>query len=121
MFRSLMRLQGIKDADATSNAELGAYLALMKGDDRGWSFLRIMRSTERTPEKQELYRAVVGSDRYPVQVVWAQDDPALKARVYGEQARRAAGLRRIELIPGKHFPQEDQPGAMAEHIARIAR
>jgi hypothetical protein len=39
---------------------------------------------------------------------------------YGEKARAAAGLSKLELIPGKHFPHEDQAAAMAEHIARIA-
>jgi pimeloyl-ACP methyl ester carboxylesterase len=121
MFRFLMRLQGVKDRDSISNAELDAYLTLMKGDDHGRAFLRIMRSTERTPEKQALYRAAVRDVPYAVQVVWAKDDPALKASVYGEQARRATGLGRIELIAGKHFPHEDQPAAMAAHIARIAR
>jgi pimeloyl-ACP methyl ester carboxylesterase len=120
MFRMLMGLQGVRDRDAVSRGELNAYLDLMKRDDGGRSFLRIMRSTERTPEKQALYRAAVRDVPYPVQVVWAADDPALKASVYGEQARRAAGLGRIELIPGKHFPQEDQPAAMAGHIARLA-
>jgi pimeloyl-ACP methyl ester carboxylesterase len=120
MFRYLMRLQGISDPSQVSSADLNAYLALMKGQDRGRAFLQIMRSTERTAEKQALYRSVVSSDRYPVQVVWAKDDPALKVGVYGEQARRATGLERIDLIPGKHFPQEDQPRLMAERIARVA-
>jgi haloalkane dehalogenase len=120
MFRSLMRLQGLGDTKATTNPELNAYLELMQGQDGGRSFLQIMRSTERTPDKEALYRSVVGSDRYPVQVVWAVDDPALKVRVYGEKARKAAGLPKLELIPGKHFPHEDQPALRAEHIARLA-
>ena len=119
MFRYLMRLQGVRDRSAVSNAELNTYLELMKGDDGGRSFLRIMRSTERTPEKEALYRAAVGPGRYPVQVVWAADDAALRANVYGEKARQAAGLSEIRLIPGKHFPHEDQPAAMADHIAEI--
>ena len=119
MFRLLMRLQGVCDRDAVSNSELDAYLELMKGEDGGRSFLEVMRSTERTPEKEALYRAAVRDERYPVQVVWAADDPALKAGVYGERARAAAGLSHIELIPGKHFPHEDEPSAMADHIARM--
>jgi pimeloyl-ACP methyl ester carboxylesterase len=119
MFRCLMRLQGVRDRDAMSKSELDAYLELMKGEDGGRSFLEVMRSTERTPEKEALYRAAVRDERYPVQVVWAADDPALKASVYGERARAAAGLSHIELIPGKHFPHEDQPSVMAEHIARM--
>lgn len=121
MFRFLMRLQGVNDRAAVSNAELNAYLELMKGDDNGDAFLKIMRSTERTPEKQTLYRSAVRDVPYPVQVVWTDSDPALKARVYGEQARSATGLRKIELMPGKHFPQEDQATAMAAYIARAAR
>ena len=120
VFRLLMRLQGVGEHAATSTAELNAYLDLMKVDDRGRAFLQVMRSTERTPEKQRLYRAAVGDVPYPVQVVWAADDPALRASVYGEQARKAARLSHVELIPGKHFPHEDQPALMAEHVARLA-
>jgi pimeloyl-ACP methyl ester carboxylesterase len=120
MFRLLMGLQGVADRSAVSAAELGAYLELMRGADGGRAFLRVMRSTERTPEKQALYRSAVRDVPYPVQVVWAADDPALKVGVYGEQARRAAGLSSIELMPGKHFPHEDQPALMAEHVARLA-
>jgi pimeloyl-ACP methyl ester carboxylesterase len=120
MFRFLMYLQGIREHAATSTAELDAYVDLMKGDDHGRAFLQIMRSTEPTPEKQRLYRSAVTEVSYPVQVVWAADDPALRASVYGEQARKAARLNRIELIPGKHFPHEDQSALMAEYIARVA-
>ena len=120
MFRLLMRLQGVGEHAATSTAELNAYLDLLKRDDRGRAFLQVMRSTERTPEKQSLYRSAVGDVPYPVQVVWAADDPALRASVYGEQARKAARLSHVELIPGKHFPHEDQPALMAEYIARVA-
>jgi pimeloyl-ACP methyl ester carboxylesterase len=120
VFRALMTLQGVADRAAVSSAELDAYLELMRGDDAGSAFLRAMRSSERTAEKQALYRSAVRDVPYPVQVVWSAGDPALKARVYGEQARLATGLPRIELIPGKHFPQEDQAPAMAERIARLA-
>jgi haloalkane dehalogenase len=119
-FRFLMGLQGIADRSAVSNAELDAYVDLLKREDGGRAFLRIMRGFERTPEKQELYRAVLGSDRYPVQVVWGERDPALTAEVHGEIARRAAGVEIVHRVPGKHFLQEDQAPAVAEHVARIA-
>ena len=90
----------------------------MKGDDRGRAFLKVMRSTERTPEKQALYRSVVRDVPYPVRVVWAKNDPALKVSTYGEQARAAAGLRDLALIPGKHFPHEDRAPVLADLIAR---
>jgi pimeloyl-ACP methyl ester carboxylesterase len=118
-FRYLMRLQGIGDVNSVCRAELDAYLELMRGEDRGRAFLQAMRRSERTPEKQALYRSVVGVS-HPVQVVWAKDDPALKLDVYGERARAAAGLERIDTLPGKHFFQEDQAPAIAQRIAALA-
>src|SRR5512146_779829 len=115
LFRRLMKLQGIGDTAHVSNAELDTYLELMKGDDRGRAFLRIMRSTERTPEKQALYRRAVRDVPYPVQIVWAADDPALKLAEYGERARAAAGLDTVSTVRAKHFLQEDQAAAIADH------
>jgi len=119
-FRFLMRLQGIGDTAAVSPAELNTYLALIKGPDRGRSFLQIMRSTERTAAKQDRYRAAVRDVPYPVQAIWAADDPAMTLAGYGEKARAAAGLDRLHTVPGKHFPQEDQAPALASQIAEFA-
>jgi len=119
-FRLLMRLQGIGDPGAVSKAELNAYLALIKGPDHGRAFLQIMRSTERTAAKQARYRAAVRDVPYPVQAIWAADDPTMTLAVYGEKARAAAGLPRLHVVPGKHFPQEDQAPAIAQKIAELA-
>ena len=119
-FRMLMRLQGIEDMSATSRAELDAYVDLLRRGDGGTAFLRIMRSFERTREKSELYASALREVPYPVQVVWGDRDPALKLAVQGEQARRIAGLAAIERVHAKHFPQEDQAPAIAEHISRLA-
>ncbi len=114
-----MKLQGIGDTSQIARAEIDAYLELMRGDDRGRSFLQVMRSTETTIEKQALYRSAVHDVAYPVQVVWAVDDPALKVGDYGEKARAAAGLQTIRGLPGKHFFQEDQSPAIADCIAQF--
>jgi len=119
LFRTLMMMQGIGDPASVSKEELEAYLELMRGDDRGRAFLKIMRSTERTPEKEALYRGTVRDVPYPVQVVWAADDPALKLTEYGERARAAVGLKTIDTIPGKHFPQEDQAPTIADRVLAI--
>lgn len=119
-FRFLMKLQGVGDLSQMSTADLNAYLALMKGNDRGRAFLKVSRSAETTADKQELYRRVVGCLSYPVQVVWSGQDPAMPVGSYGEKARAAAGLPAIDRIPGKHFPQEDQAPAIADHVANIA-
>jgi len=120
LFRWLMMLQGIGDRDSISKTELGVYLDLMRVHDRGRAFLKTMRSTERTSDKQALYRSTLRNVPYPVQVVWAASDPALKLGSYGELARRAVGLNKIETVPGKHFLQEDQAPAIADYVVAIA-
>ena len=120
VFRFLMQLQGIGDFTQVSNAEVNVYLSLMKGDDGGRAFRKVSRSAQATAAKQELYRQVVSSRSYPVQVVWAAQDPAMPIGTYGERARAAAGLARIERIPGKHFPQEDQAAAISTRVSSIA-
>lgn len=88
---------------------------------RDWSArLRVSRGAETTADKQRLYRAVVGSAAYPVQIVWGAQDPAMPVDTYGERARLAAGLPTIDRLPGKHFPQEDQAPAIAARIAALA-
>ena len=120
-FRLLMGLQGVADRSAVPNAELDAYVDLLKREDGGRAFLKIMRGFERTAVKRDLYRAVLASDRYPVQVIWGTRDPALKVDVHGEAARRAAGVDTIHRLPGKHFLQEDQAPAIADLVAGITR
>jgi haloalkane dehalogenase len=119
-FRFLMRLQGIGDPASVSKAELNTYLALVKGPDQGRAFLQVMRSSERSAAKQARYRAAVRDVPYPVQAIWAVDDPTMTLAVYGEKARAAAGLPRLHTVPGKHFPQEDQAPAIAQKIAELA-
>jgi haloalkane dehalogenase len=120
-FRMLMRLQGVEDMRSISRDELDAYVDLLRMGDRGSAFLRMMRGFERTPAKRDLYRSVVRDVPYPVQIVWGEHDPALKLAVHGEQARRAARMDVIHRVPAKHFLQEDQAPAVAEHVARLAR
>ncbi len=120
-FRMLMGVQGVADRSTVPNAELDAYVDLLKREDGGRAFLKIMRGFERTTVKRDLYRSVLASDRYPVQVVWGARDPALKVDIHGEAARRAAGVHTIHRLPGKHFLQEDQAPAIADLVAGITR
>jgi pimeloyl-ACP methyl ester carboxylesterase len=120
IFRQLMYYAGIGDRSATPPAELDAYVELLKREDGGRAFLKIMRGFERTPAKQRLYLGVVRDVPYPVQVLWGADDPALKLSVHGEQVRRATGVETLHTIRAKHFLQEDQAPAIAERVAALA-
>ena len=116
-FLALFRLQG---ARTTSREDVYAYVDLLKRGDRGRAFLRIMRGFERTEAKSRLYRDTLRAIPRR-QIVWGRDDPALKLSVEGERAREAAELDTIHELPGKHFVQEDQPAAIADLVAALAR
>jgi haloalkane dehalogenase len=118
-FRMLMRMQGVADMSQVSRRELNAYVDLLRRD-RGRAFLKIMRGFEPTRAKQDLYVGVLADQRYPVQVIWGDRDTALRINTQGEAARRAARLPEIIALPGKHFLQEDQFVALADHIAGFA-
>ena len=118
-FRLLMRRTGV--LGPVADAELDAYLRLLRRGDGGRAFLRIMRSFERTRAKRDLYVGALRDAPYPRQVVWGEHDPFLRLAEHGEQVRRAAGVDRVQTVPGRHFLPEDQAPAIAEHVARLAR
>ena len=119
MFRILMSMQGVQDRSKVSNEELNAYVDLLFGDDEARAFLNMMKSFETTSEKSRLYQSVVSSDRYPKQIVWGENDPALTYSSYGKTAERLTSTT-AKRLPGKHFLQEDQYDAIAESIHHIA-
>jgi haloalkane dehalogenase len=121
MFWTLFNLQGVAGWRAVPREEVYAYVDLLKREDGGRAFLKIMRGFERTRQKQELYVGALRDAPYPVQVVWGAMDPALPMAKHGEAARRAAGLDEIHALPAKHFLQEDQAPAVAERVAALAR
>jgi hypothetical protein len=47
----------MEDQSAISSAEIDAYFAILKQDDGGRAFLRIMRGFEPTTAKQKFYRS----------------------------------------------------------------
>jgi pimeloyl-ACP methyl ester carboxylesterase len=119
-FRRLMYMQAIQDRSAVSPEELDSYVDLLKREDRGRAFLRIMRGFERTRGKRQLYASTLRDVPYPVQAVWGEHDPALRADRQGRDVCRIAGLETLHTVPAKHFLQEDQAPAVAERIAALA-
>ena len=117
-FERLMRLQGV--ATAVPADELRAYVPLLKGTDGGAAFLRIMRGFERTEAFERRILDALARRSFPAQVVWGEDDPALKLDPYAEHVRHALGVDRVERLPGKHFVQEDAPAEIADHVGLLA-
>jgi haloalkane dehalogenase len=115
----LFYLQGIDDRSEVPKEEVGAYYDLLKREDGGRAFLRIMRGFELTEEKERLLWDGLEERPYPAQVVWGERDPALGAN-RREAVQRALRVEQPLLLPAKHFLQEDQAPAVAAAVARLA-
>jgi haloalkane dehalogenase len=118
-FGMLMWRVGIADRGSTSDAELDAWLDLLRRDDGGRACVRMATGLERTREKSELYAATIRALTVPVQVLWGVADPVLRVDTQGDGVRAVTGLPLVGL-PGKHFLQEDCFEAIAEHVSRLA-
>ena len=118
-FERLMRLQGV--STGVPAPELRAYVDLLKRGDGGAAFLRIMRGFERTEAFERRILAALAGRAFPAQVLWGEGDPALRIDPYGEHVRQALGVDEVVRLAGRHFVQEDAPGAIAEHVARLVR
>lgn len=118
--RQLFYLQGIADRSATPPAEVEAHYHLLKREDNGKAFLKIMRGFELSAEKESFFFDGLAALHCPKQVVWGRRDPAL-----GEKRRHAVqsalGVPEAILLEAKHFLQEDQAtevvGALDAFIA----
>ena len=117
-FRAIYSMVGVSDRSAVSGAEIDAHQALLKRGDGGRAFLRIMRGFELTPEKERFFFEGLSGRPYPAQVVWGRDDRMLPGE-RREAVMRALGVEEATMLPAKHFPQEDQPAAIADAVARL--
>jgi len=115
----LFYLQGIGDRTAVSRDEIGVYYDLLKREDGGRAFLKIMRGFELTEEKQDLLWSGLAERPYPAAVVWGKDDPALGMDLC-QIACDVLDVDEPNLVPAKHFLQEDQAPAIAGAVAAIA-
>ena len=111
-------MQGIGERSATPAHEVDAHLALLHRDGGGRSFRQIVRGFELTEEKERFYTTGLREAGWPATILWADRDPAL-----GEDRRRAfedaLGIE-ANVVPAKHFLQEDRAPVVADAIASIA-
>lgn len=117
-FAALFRAQGIADRRAISTAEIYAHHALLTRLDRGRAFLKIMRGFELTEEKQRFLWQGLADRPFPARIVWGERDPALGIDQL-RTVQRVLGVDEPELLPAKHFLQEDQAPAVAYAIADL--
>jgi pimeloyl-ACP methyl ester carboxylesterase len=116
MFKGL----GVSKIDVIPKEEVDAYVDLLKREDGGKAFLKIMRNFENSIAFRELCHKAVQDVPYPVQAVWGAEDPGLKYERYGIEIKEVANLQEVHKLPARHFLQEDQWEAVVGHISAIA-
>lgn len=98
---------GVNDSDLIPKEEINVYVDLLKREDDGKAFLKIMRNFEDSEEFKNICIKAVKQVPYPVQAIWGKDDPALKYERYGKEVQELAELDKITLLPSRHFLQEE--------------
>jgi haloalkane dehalogenase len=116
-FEYLFRLQGVKAP--VPKEEILAYLQLLRLNDRGRAFLKIMRSFELNQDFEDRVLAHLAERRYPAQVLWGEHDPALTIETKGEDVRKALNVSSIHRLDGKHYIPEEAPGEIAERVVAV--
>lgn len=110
---------GVVDANKIPEEEIKAYVDLLKREDNGDAFLKIMRSFEDSEEFRNLCYRAVDNPPYPVQAIWGEEDPALTYERYGKEIKEAANLKSIYRVPSRHFLQEEAWQEIAYQIEKF--
>jgi pimeloyl-ACP methyl ester carboxylesterase len=115
----LFNTMGVENNTRIPDQEIKAYVDLLKREDGGKAFLKIMRNFDHSPEFRELCYKAVQQAPYPIQAVWGSEDPALKYDRYATEIQRVAGLKEVFKLPSRHFLQEEEWEAIANKIEEI--
>lgn len=118
-FPLMMKGAGVVNMDMITHEEIAAYIHLLKREDGGNAFLKIMRSFEQTKEFTQTCYAALQNPAYPVQLVWGEKDPLLPYEEHGkpfEEARPGLAVTKVE---AKHFLQEEQYEMIAERVKEM--
>ena len=96
--------------------EVNAYVDLLKREDNGSAFLKIMRNFDHSPAFRELCFKAVQNVDYPVQAIWGDKDPGLTYETFGEEIKKTAHLKEIHRLSAKHLLQEEAWLSIADII-----
>ncbi|MEG9326854.1 alpha/beta hydrolase [Salinimicrobium catena] len=112
---------GVVNTSRIPIEEINTYVDLLKRNDEGKAFLKIMRNFERSREFRDLCLRAVQNVKYPVQAIWGEKDPALTVDTFGKDIQEAAGLKEIIKLPSRHLLQEEAWLAIADQIVEQAK
>ena len=118
-WRLMFNALGVQNSSGISKEEIHAYVNLLKREDGGKAFLKIMRNFDRSPEFKILCYRAVQQVPYPVQAIWGAKDPGLTFRRYATEIQEVAALEEVQQLPARHLLQEEQAEAIAIKIEEI--
>jgi hypothetical protein len=110
---------GVNDSSGIPKNEINAHLDILKRDDGGDAFLKLMRNFDDSEEFRSLCYKAVQEVPYPVQAVWGADDPFLTLDHHAQEIKKVAGLSKIHELSSRHFLQEEKPMEIVEKLEEI--
>lgn len=84
---------GVLSMDGIETEEVHAYVDLLKREDGGRAFLKIMKSFDKSESFQKRCYAGVMNATYPLQAIWGMQDPGLTFERYGKEIISEVPLR----------------------------
>lgn len=119
-FPLMMKGAGVVNMDVISHDEMAAYIHLLKRNDDGKAFLKIMRSFEKTKAFTEACYSAWKNTAYPVQLIWGDKDPFLSFEDKGKEFEDARSNVPVTKVEAKHFLQEEQYEIIASKTHEIS-
>jgi len=113
----MFNTMGVESNDRITKVEMNAYVDLLKCQDGGKAFLKVMRNFDHSEEFKTLCYQGVQNVSYPIQAIWGAKDPALSLAKYGSEIKEVAGLQEIQNLPARHLLQEEQWEEIAARVA----
>ncbi len=110
---------GVNDSSGIPKNEINAHIDILKQNDGGDAYLKMMNSFDDSEEFRSLCYKAVQDVPYPVQAVWGADDPFLTLQEKGEEIKKVAGLSKIHELSSRHFLQEEKPEEIVEKLEEI--
>lgn len=118
-FPLMMKTAGVVDNHVISHDEMAAYIHLLKREDEGKAFLKIMRSFEQTKAFSQSCYAAFTNPAYKVQLIWGEADPFLSYEKYAKQFEQARPGIPVTKVRSKHFLQEEQYETIAVKVKEL--
>ncbi|MBA2744607.1 MAG: alpha/beta hydrolase [Flavisolibacter sp.] len=118
-FPLMMKTAGVVNDDVISKEETAAYIHLLKREDGGKAFLKIMRSFEKTKEFTESCYRAWKNPAYPVQLIWGDKDPFLTWEDKGKEFEEARPGVPVTKVESKHFLQEEAYDTIAAKVKEL--